>query len=69
LPKCSRNSLRTRFAQTSFAVMMLVTPSTSYPLPEVQVVGDAVVGERGEAVLVDGVPEAELGGDPVVEPV
>ncbi len=49
----------------------LVVPPASPPrdLPEVEGVGDAVVGERREAVLVDGVPEPELGGDAVVEPV
>jgi hypothetical protein len=36
---------------------------------EVEAVVDAEVLEGGEAVLVDGVPEAELGGDAVVEPV
>ncbi len=36
---------------------------------EVEPVVDAEVHERREALLVDGVPQAELGGDPVVEPV
>ena len=35
---------------------------------QVEAVVDAVVDEGRQAVLVDGVPQAQLGGDAVVEP-
>ena len=35
---------------------------------QVEAVMDAVVRERRQPVLLDGIPESELGGDPVVEP-
>ena len=38
-------------------------------LPEVEAVVDAVVGERHEVLLIDGVPDAQLGGDAPVEEV
>jgi hypothetical protein len=48
-----------------------VVAAAAFPghLTEVHPVVDAEVGERGEAVLVDRVPQAQLGGDPLVEPV
>ena len=62
-------------AQASVAVSRFDRPCrvvSATPLPgdlaQVQAVVDAVVGERREAVLGDRVPEAKLGGDPVVEP-
>ena len=36
---------------------------------QVEAVVDAVVGEGGEVLLVDGVPDSEFGGYAVVEPV
>ncbi len=36
---------------------------------QVEAVVDAEVEERGEVLLVDGVPQAQLGGDAIVEPV
>ena len=38
-------------------------------LPQIETVVDAVVGERRQALLVDGVPQPKLGGDSIVEPV
>ncbi|MEL7207732.1 MAG: DUF3427 domain-containing protein, partial [Actinomycetota bacterium] len=38
-------------------------------LPQVEAVVDAPVGERHQPVLVDGVPQPQLGRNPVVEPV
>ena len=40
-----------------------------WDVAQVEAVVDAVVGEGGEVLLVDGVPDSEFGGDAVVEPV
>ena len=55
----------------SFAERLDVVAAAPAPrdVPQVEPVVDAVVGEGREAVLVDGVPQPQLGGDPVVEPV
>jgi hypothetical protein len=47
-----------------------VVPAAAAPgdLPEIEPVVNTVVNERGQPVLVDGVPEAQLGSDPVIEP-
>ena len=50
------------------AVDVVSAASLPGDLAEVQAVVDPVVGERREPVLIDRVPEAELGRDSVVEP-
>ena len=40
-----------------------------WDVAQVETVGNSVVGKRNEAVLIDRVPETELGGDAIVEPV
>lgn len=47
-----------------------VIPLSAFPrnVAEVESVVDPVVGERGQVVLIDRVPQAEFGGDAVTEP-
>ena len=48
---------------------VVAAPSRPGDVAQVEAVVDAVVGEGREVLLVDGVPHAEFGGNPVVEPV
>src|SRR2546427_463495 len=48
-----------------------VVPSTAPPwhLTQIKPVVDAVVHERRESLLIDRVPQAQLGGNSIIEPV
>lgn len=53
--------------QVGEAVDVVAAAAAPGDVAEVQAVVDAVVGEGDQAVLVDGVPQAQLGGDAAVE--
>ena len=58
-----------RREQVRQALDVVAAAAAPGDLAQIEAVVDAVVDERRRAVLVDGVPEPQLGGDPVVEPV
>src|SRR5690625_6389807 len=49
-------------------IHIVTAPSGKRNLPKVQIVGNPEVLERRQAVLIDGIPEAELSGYPSIEP-
>src|SRR5690625_5810229 len=49
-------------------IHIVTAPSGKRNLPKVQIVGNPEVRDRRQAVLIDGIPEAELSGYPSIEP-
>lgn len=47
---------------------VVATAPAPRDLAEIQSVGNAVIDERGEPMLVDRVPESQLGSDALIEP-